>query len=148
MTTDNDLDVPALTLFHSQDANVWAVTRDDFDAEGCSIRCFATKREAVAFIEQYSAPCPSCGGTAKVIGGHHFGGNSVHHIECACGYGGDQFEEDGIVFNIVPNGNEDDYIAQYARIRDAAKKHRKDHEVGEPDKPPPIDDDDDDCPFS
>jgi hypothetical protein len=68
------------------------------------------------------APCPSCGGTAQVVGGTCFGGNSVDHIQCACGYRGDQFEEDGILFDIVPNGNEDDYVAQYNKIKEAAAK--------------------------
>src|SRR5947209_74468 len=71
--------------------------------------------------EQYQAPCPNCGGRAQVVGGRLVSGmQAIDYIECACGYSGDQFEEDGVLFDIVCNGNEDDYIAQYYRIKSAA----------------------------
>jgi dCTP deaminase len=71
--------------------------------------------------EKAHAPCPSCGGTAQVVGGRLVSGmQGIDYIECACGYGGEQFEEDGILFDIVCNGNEDDYIAQYHKIKSAA----------------------------
>ena len=61
--------------------------------------------------------CPRCGGAAHVVGGHCFGGNSVDYIECAaCGYSGDRFEEDGVIYDIVPNGNTEDYVRRYNKI--------------------------------
>jgi hypothetical protein len=42
------------------------------------------------------ATCPDCGGKAEVVGGF----NAIDHIQCGCGYTGEQFEENGIVYNL------------------------------------------------
>jgi hypothetical protein len=49
-------------------------------------------------------PCPACGHDAPVVGGFN-----VDYIRCyRCGYYGDHWEEDGIVFDI-PVPTEDGY---------------------------------------
>jgi ribosomal protein S27AE len=47
--------------------------------------------------EAWIRRCPNCGGDAKIVGGH----NTIDYIRCdRCGYYGDHWEEDGIVFDI------------------------------------------------
>jgi hypothetical protein len=41
-------------------------------------------------------PCPHCGNTADIVGGF----NDVSYIQCDCGYYGDHWEDNGIVYDV------------------------------------------------
>jgi hypothetical protein len=67
-------------------------------------------------------PCPTnCGHEATVVGGF----NEVEYIKCSCGYYGDHWEEDGIVFDVpVPNDGTNRHVdpRAYSKYIDEIKE--------------------------